>query len=75
MGASVPAGERRRVGLVRALGALALALRRGHELAALLRRNLATDKGAVQASWAFPVVRNLKGYVQVFSGYGASLID
>jgi phospholipase A1 len=48
---------------------------RGHELKALLRRNLRTDKGAVQASWAFPLIQNLKGYVQVFSGYGASLID
>jgi len=48
---------------------------RGHEFAGLLRRNFASDKGAVQASWAFPVIQNLKGYVQVFSGYGASLID
>lgn len=48
---------------------------RGHEFAGLLRRNVASDKGAVQASWAFPVIQNLKGYVQVFSGYGASLID
>lgn len=48
---------------------------RGHEFSALVRQNFATRRGAVQASWAFPVITNLKGYVQVFSGYGQSLID
>jgi phospholipase A1 len=48
---------------------------RGHEFSALVRQNFATRRGAVQASWAFPVIANLKGYVQVFSGYGQSLID
>ena len=48
---------------------------RGHEFSGLVRRNFASGKGAVQAGWAFPVVQRLKGYVHVFSGYGASLID
>jgi len=47
----------------------------GHELTMMARRNLSTDHGALQLGWAFPVAANLKGYVQVFSGYGQSLID
>ncbi|MGV3653108.1 MAG: phospholipase A, partial [Noviherbaspirillum sp.] len=33
------------------------------------------DRGAAQLSWAFPLASRLMGYVQVFSGYGQSLID
>jgi phospholipase A1 len=47
----------------------------GHELSALLRHNLHTDKGATELGWAFPLAGPLKGYVNVFSGYGQSLID
>jgi phospholipase A1 len=47
----------------------------GHELSLTARRNFSTRHGALQASWAFPVAAGLKGYVQVFSGYGQSLID
>jgi phospholipase A1/A2 len=47
----------------------------GHEFSALLRRNLHTDKGAVQLGWAWPIAGQLKGYTQVFYGYGQSLID
>jgi phospholipase A1 len=49
--------------------------RNGHQVSMLVRRNLHTDRGAVQVGWAFPLVDQLKGYVQVFSGYGQSLID
>lgn len=47
----------------------------GHELSLLMRHNFNTDKGAAQLGWAFPLSERLKGYVQVFSGYGYSLID
>lgn len=47
----------------------------GHEFSMLTRYNFHTDKGAAQLSWAFPLVSNLKGYVQFFSGYGYTLID
>lgn len=48
---------------------------KGYEYSAMVRRNFDTHKGALQASVAFPLVVNLKGYVQVFTGYGQSLID
>jgi phospholipase A1 len=47
----------------------------GHDYSALLRRNFATGRGAVQLSWAFPLAGHFKGYTQYFSGYGQSLID
>ena len=47
----------------------------GYQYSLLARRNFQTGHGAVQASMAFPVTTNLKGYVQMFSGYGESLID
>jgi len=47
----------------------------GSDYSALLRRNFSTDRGAVQLSWAFPLAGHVKGYAQVFSGYGQSLID
>ena len=47
----------------------------GHEVSLTARRNFSTRHGALQASWAFPVAAGLKGYVQLFSGYGQSLID
>jgi len=57
-------------------GDLALAYRReGHIYSSTLRYNFHTDKGAIQAGWAFPLAGNLKGYAQVFAGYGQSLID
>ncbi|MCE5233042.1 MAG: phospholipase A [Mizugakiibacter sp.] len=50
----------------------------GHELAVMLRHSLRggdRSHGAVQVDWAFPIHNELRGHVQIFSGYGESLID
>lgn len=50
----------------------------GHELAAIARHSLRTgdrSRGSLQLDWAFPLDGPLRGHVQVFSGYGESLID
>jgi phospholipase A1/A2 len=43
----------------------------------MLRNNLDTheNRGAVELSYSFPLVRLLRGYVQYFNGYGESLIE
>ncbi len=48
-----------------------------HGLELTLRNNLRLDRnrGAFQGSWYFPLYRGLKGYFQLFTGYGESLID
>jgi phospholipase A1 len=49
---------------------------RGNSFSASVRGNLGTGKGAVEAGWfSPPLFGPLRGYVQVFSGYGESLID
>jgi len=47
----------------------------GNRLSMLLRQNFRTSRGATSLNWAFPLARGIKGYVQLFSGYGQSLID
>jgi phospholipase A1/A2 len=52
--------------------------RRGHELAIIVRHSLRggdRSHGSMQVDWAFPLSGNLHGYLQVFDGYGESLID
>lgn len=48
----------------------------GHTLTLTGRGNLRTGKGAGQFEWSTPpLLGPLRGYVQLFSGYGESLID
>ncbi len=53
-------------------------VRDGHEFALMARHSLRggdASRGAVQFDWGFPLTRTLRGHVQVFDGYGESLID
>ncbi|HQW76835.1 MAG TPA: phospholipase A [Dokdonella sp.] len=48
------------------------------QYALMLRHSLrggARSHGAVQFDWAFPIAPPLRGHVQIFNGYGESLID
>jgi phospholipase A1 len=54
------------------------ALYRWHRnsFAAMVRGNVSTRKGAYQLSWTSPrFLGPLRGYIQLFSGYGESMID
>lgn len=48
-----------------------------HTLSLMSRNNLesAFSKGALEASWSFPIRNKVRGYVKVFSGYGNSMIE
>jgi phospholipase A1 len=60
-------------------GDLQLVHRRGEqEFALMLRHTLRggeASRGAVQFDWSFPISRALRGHVQLFDGYGESMID
>ena len=56
--------------LTRKVGAHVASLQLRHSL-----RGGEESRGSVQLGWAFPVSSYLKGHLQVFSGYGETLID
>ena len=49
---------------------------RDNSFTLMARGNLSTGKGAAQFTWASrPLLGPLRGYLQVFTGYGESMID
>lgn len=50
-------------------------LDRGRNVSGTVRLNPATGKGAMQLDYVHPLGRGASGYVQIFHGYGESLID
>lgn len=60
-------------------GDMTLVHRRGDQEFALMARHSLrggdSSRGALQLDWGFPINRTLRGHVQVFDGYGESLID
>ena len=50
-------------------------LGQGSQISGLGRLNPATGKGALQLDYVYPLGRGISGYVQVFQGYGQSIVD
>lgn len=50
-------------------------LNKGNNISGQFRFNPFTQKGAVELDYVYPLDRGISGYVQIFHGYGQSLID
>ena len=46
-----------------------------HSVSGTLRYNTKTDKGAMQLNYVYPLSEDINGYLQLFHGYGESIID
>jgi phospholipase A1 len=47
-----------------------------HTLGLIVKNNLRADnKSGVQVDWSFPLAGHLKGYSQLYAGYGENLVD
>jgi phospholipase A1 len=61
------------------MGRLELGLahtRERHTFSVVLKNNLRSDnRSGVEVNYTFPLLRHLKGFVQLYSGYGENLID
>ncbi|MDX1443171.1 MAG: phospholipase A [Gammaproteobacteria bacterium] len=59
-------------------GDIGFAWRNGENVYSLMLRNnfdLDDNRGAIQVDWSFDISEDIRGYVQIFDGYGESLID
>lgn len=56
---------------------LLISYKQGRQTFSVEKSNLEKgfNRGAIQATWSFPLNKKVKGYIQYFNGYGQSLID
>lgn len=50
-------------------------LKEGNNVSGLVRYNPKTGKGALQMDYVYPLGKGVSGYIQLFQGYGQSIVD